>query len=294
MKNIITKMSYHMEHLLKLSHYGNVHSVYRKTINLEFNGKLAALQANDSPLSPISLITALTPADMEALNITKGDLVTLKENCLEITPANAPNTKPYLFSYIHAEKYDLRLPGSLSKQDYIKLAQNIHAVLSLNGRGGFQPLFYDSTNDDISALSLTLLAAKRRMDACTDFYYNKNYSEAALELSRLLGLGSGLTPSGDDFLCGVLAGLRLAGINDCEFDKTMKSEIKEHLDDTIDISATFLSCAIAGQYSLAVNRLYNMAGINEIFSDFSAIGHSSGMDTLCGVLYALELAGQMN
>lgn len=289
MKNLIEKMSCYIEHLLKSSDYGNVHSVYRRTINLEFDGKLAALQAKDSPLSPISLITALTPAGMDKFNITEGDLVVSKEDHLEIIPAGIPAAKPYLFSYTDTDKYELGLPGSLSRQEGIRLAQNIRAALSLSERGGFQPLFRDGTDTGASSLSLTLLAAKRRMDTCAAFYYNKGYAEAALELSRLLGLGGGLTPSGDDFLCGVLAGFGFLGTEDSDFAKVLKSEIRKRLKDTLDISAAFLSCALEGQYSLAVKQLYHIPKAAEIFAEFSEIGHSSGIDTLCGILYVLEL-----
>lgn len=278
-----------MEHLLKTSNFGNVHSVYRRTINIEFDGKLAALQVKDSPLSPISLITSLTPSGMENLNVTAGDPVILTENHLEIIPSGNPATGSYLFSYTDSDKYELRLPGKLSRQNCIRLAQNIRSALSLDERGGFQPLFRAGTDDDTSDSSLTLLAAKRHMDTCAAFYYNKSFTEASMELSRLLGLGGGLTPSGDDFLCGTLAGLRFLGTETNEFAKMLSSEIYKRLKDTLDISAAFLSCALEGQYSLAVKQLYQIPKASEIFAGFSEIGHSSGIDTLCGILYILEL-----
>lgn len=288
MNFFINKIADYIENVLKSSVCGTVHSVYRKTINLSFNGQLAALQAEGSPLSPISLITNLSPADMEGLHIRENDYVKLGESRLEIHSAESPSSEVISFSYADADRHCLRLSGVLSPKKCAALAQNIRNVLILNEKGGFQILFHNKADAEAS---LVLLAAKKRIETCTSSYYSKHYFEAAGELSRLLGLGSGLTPSGDDFLCGVLAGLKLSGMDDCEFGKILKSEIKEHLNDTIDISAAFLSCAIEGEYSLAVNRLYNVPKMAEIFSDFSAIGHSSGMDTLCGVLYALELNG---
>ncbi len=290
MENHIKKISCYAGNILKSSDYGKVHSIYRRTINLTFDGKLAALQTEGSPLSPISLITALTPADMEALNITEGDSVVLSKNGLEIILSDVSAAKSYFFSYTDIDKYDLRLPGNLCTQNCIILAGKIRAALSLSKKGGFQLLFSDNTSCNTAAdNALILSAAKHRMDASITFYHNKNYSKAALELSGLLGLGSGLTPSGDDFLCGVLAGLQLLGRENSNFAKLLRSEIQKHLKDTIDISAAFLSCALDGQYSLAVKQLYNMPETAEILTAFSEIGHSSGTDTLCGVLYALEL-----
>ena len=95
------------------------------------------------------------------------------------------------------------------------------------------------------------------------------------------------------------------------FAKSLHKTIAEHLNDTVDVSAAFLHCALKGQFSLAVNHLLvntgcespqdtsyvkcnpqitpGIANIPAITENFLAIGHSSGTDTLCGILYALEL-----
>ena len=158
---------------------------------------------------------------------------------------------------------------------------------------------------------MMLVAAKKKIEQCTRLYRNKEYTETGIELARLIGLGIGLTPSGDDFLCGVLAGLLLTGQTESTFAKSLRKTIAEHLNDTVDVSAAFLHCALKGQFSLAVNHLLvntgcespqdtsyvkcnpqitlGIANVPAITENFLAIGHSSGTDTLCGILYALEL-----
>ena len=69
-------------------------------------------------------------------------------------------------------------------------------------------IFNQRVNDDTSMM---LVAAKKKIEQCTRLYRNKEYTETGIELARLIGLGIGLTPSGDDSLCGVLAGLILTG-----------------------------------------------------------------------------------
>ena len=52
----ITDFSLHISRLLTPSSAGIVHSVYHRTINLMFHGRLAALQSRGSVLSPVSLL----------------------------------------------------------------------------------------------------------------------------------------------------------------------------------------------------------------------------------------------
>lgn len=268
---------------------GTVHSVYRKTINLSVNGRLLALQADGTPLSPLSLITELPSDIMNTLPIEKGELVRISGESIEI----CSSPQPFLFTYSEAVHYDLKLPsvfaplsdGDASRQK-ARLARNIEDALFHGDTGGFSSIFNCSSEKE---LSLMLLAAKRRIEDSARLYHNKEFEKSGSTLSSLLGLGIGLTPSGDDFLCGALAGLCLLGKENGPFEKKIKSEIASHLSDTIDISAAFLICALEEQFSLAVNGLAAIPEAEQIKNAFSEIGHSSGMDTLCGVLFVLKL-----
>lgn len=282
MKITIHKMSHYAEMLLKSSHTGAVHSVYRKTVNLSINNELLALQAKASPLSPISLITDLSSSDMSELGLNPGNPVRFSEAHIDIHSSSCIHH----ISYSDARRYDLLLSASLNDGGQKRLIQSITTVLTQNTAGGFDLIFNNAPD---SSLSLTLLAAKKHMADGFYLYRKKEFKKAAASLVKVLGLGTGLTPSGDDFLCGVLAGLKLSGQQKNIFSQTLKSEISRHLTDTVDISAAFLSCALKDQYSMAVNDLSSCTQPENIAGAFSAIGHSSGMDTLCGVLYALAL-----
>ena len=321
----ITDTSDYLNELLSGDTSGTVHSVYRKTINLSIGGTLAALQAKGSSISPISLITTLTSEEMEKLEISAGDFVSLKENIITIYRSNCSlqtstdtntfdNKKQIGFSFEEAAVHDLNLlhslkyANSLSDTMLHQLHDNIRTCLSNISTGGFEVIFNQRVNNDTSMM---LIAAKKKIERCTQLYRRENYTETGIELARLIGLGIGLTPSGDDFLCGVLAGLILTGQTESTFAKSLHKTIAEHLNDTVDVSAAFLRCALKGQFSLAVNHLLVntacessqdasyvkcnhpiallIADVPTITENFLAIGHSSGTDTLCGVLYALEL-----
>jgi Protein of unknown function (DUF2877) len=133
-----------------------------------------------------------------------------------------------------------------------------------------------------------LIAATKRFDA-----------EASIDTAqKMIGLGSGVTPSGDDVLLGYLAGLwSTTGKNDqrlsfiSNFGKTLLSLAKE----TNEISRTYLYHAVHGQYSSSLINLVNAIGEgNEerllvASKDAMRVGHSSGMDSVTGLLIGLAV-----
>lgn len=276
---------------------GTVHSVYRKTINLNLNGQLLALQAKDSPLSPISLITGLSSDEMEQLGIAAGDPVKIQDSEIQIG-------RTVHFCLALDSPADLKLHCDFAttksassqpqKKCSLQWAQSLEALESrclkaLCGRnaGSFELLF----SDPEKARTIPFLAvAEQRLKDTLHHLEQKQWEEAAQVFVRLTGLGPGLTPGGDDFLCGVLAGLIFCGAknSDHPFALALETQIRNHLCDTNDISAAFLRCALEGQFSLAINRLPALESAAEILSVFSEIGHSSGTDTLCGVYFVLK------
>jgi len=104
-------------------------------------------------------------------------------------------------------------------------------------------------------------------------------------LQELLGLGIGLTPSGDDFIIGVLAALQY--YQQDELRAKIVEAVKNNLFATNDISAALLSHAIAGRYSerLLELLLHPSEGRAVVAA---SVGHSSGADTLFGILFTLK------
>jgi len=104
------------------------------------------------------------------------------------------------------------------------------------------------------------------------------------EAEQLIGLGPGLTPSGDDYLGGMLVALRLAG-------RSMQAEglwrwlqprLKER---TSAISAAHLAAAAAGEGHEALHEVLN-GGLD--LDALDAIGHTSGWDALAGAMAVLK------
>lgn len=282
----ITKTSYFASDAVRRHTSGKVHSVYRKTINLSFSGQLIAIQAAGSPLSPISMITELDASKLEALGIASGDAVSATQTAIIIHSSIAV----YSFDLTDARLYQTLFTPVLCPEDIRTLSCNIKEVLASVNTGGFDQIFHGSLTKDAP---LTLLAARDRICTGRQLFLEKDFEASAKELVRLIGLGSGLTPSGDDFLCGLLAGMQITGMVEHPFTHSIKTLIRDHLADTIDISAAFLACALDNEFSITVNSLSEMPPKSKIQSQFLEIGHSSGIDTLCGIWFALELSTQI-
>ena len=276
----ITDVSDYGYTILKENKNAKVHSVYQKTINLQFGDTLLAIQARQSVLSPLSLLTNLQDTDINHLSIQPG--MTVSVNGPSITLCQIPNLE---FSFSNALVTDLTLSETSSAETRLK--ERIRTAIDLSEGNGFSTLF-QSTNKYKNFQDPIIRYASQQMDTCHSFCLTGTYQNAAESLGKLIGLGIGLTPSGDDFLCGVLAGLRIHGCIGTCFYHTLSTEIQTHLRNTNDISRSFLDCALKGWFSLPVIRLKDPLSPEKILSDFRRIGHSSGLDTLSGILYALS------
>lgn len=266
-------------HVLKHNPLGSVHSVYRKTINLNMGTHLVALQAAESPLSPISLITNLNQAEMQRLPVHSGDPVTTDGHHLKIFSNNIP----VIFDLKRMSVFD----SFLTDKPVILPLSDIKEALLLAQSGGLSELFTEKKQKASSDFGKEafLAVAKKRLEDTRTLLHKTLYEEACDPLVGMLGLGIGLTPSGDDFLCGVLAGLLFSGHWEHPFARTLRMKLSRHLGDTNDISRAFLSCSLQRHFSRPVKELPLSEDPHHILSLFGQIGHSSGIDTLCGIYF---------
>ena len=117
-------------------------------------------------------------------------------------------------------------------------------------------------------------------------------------VSALIGLGSGLTPSGDDLLVGYMAGL-FCRVGRNKTRKKFISELGKTLIDlskkTTDISRTYLYHATKGQFSKNLTDLAeaicngeNSDHLYAVSTSAMQMGHTSGMDSVTGLLLGLK------
>ena len=113
----------------------------------------------------------------------------------------------------------------------------------------------------------------------------------------LLGLGSGLTPSGDDLVGGALFARSLISPHDVAWQCLGERLIAFAPSRTHEISAALLADLIHGATYGVLHALVDALGESGSFATvletaraLTTIGHSSGWDMLTGFLYALDAA----
>ena len=260
------------------------------------DGQLLAIQVSGSPLSPLSLITDQTAESLDTLKLQPGDPV------LATAWSRKLLVGTHCFHWDKPAVVDLQLkgpdprftPNQTSVNDRQtsqnhgsnpvrstqccdpELSGTVLELLNTYPPVGFVPLFVD------------VPAPPAGTHAAPDPFLTQ--AEIILRtgapITDLIGLGIGLTPSGDDFLCGVLAGLTLLGLRDSQDFRHLSAEISRNLAKTNAISAAFLRCAMNGQFSEALVTLGSVS-FSQSLQMFHDIGHSSGADTLCGLYFAL-------
>ena len=110
----------------------------------------------------------------------------------------------------------------------------------------------------------------------------------APETSRLIGLGPGLTPSGDDVFCGVLIALETLGFEQPAevLWRWLQPQLEQR---TSALSAAHMRAAAAGHGHEALHHVLeclpqDVAALDQALRALSRIGHSSGWDALAGVV----------
>jgi Protein of unknown function (DUF2877) len=121
-------------------------------------------------------------------------------------------------------------------------------------------------------------------------------------LTGLIGFGYGLTPGGDDFLVGFLAGLRIMVGNNKERKEYLSSLGKMVIrlsNRTNDISRTYLFHAVRGQVSSrlatlahAISGGMNSVDILQATESAMQVGHSSGVEMVNGLLTGFSTWGE--
>ena len=259
--------------------FGTVHSAYEHAVNIEVGGRLFCLQPAGSSMSPISLITNLSEAAFDDLKVAAGDFVRITKQEITIFHKGIP------ISFGRSEECirELKLEGEeRGYEENRRLKSYLEAWLKTDVSAGICAAVFGEAEDLLSREFRRILThAEGEMK-------KKNQRQAAGWDGALLGLGIGLTPSGDDFLCGLLAARFMAGENCSELKNSITKQIRRSLLRTNKISGEFLRCAAEGQFGEAVHLLFSeniCAGI-EIMKK---TGHSSGIDTLCGIVHGLEI-----
>lgn len=244
---------------------GRIHSIYRSTINFTLKGKLFSLQSGLAACSPVSFV-----ATQDVLPRCRlGENVAWDGHTLKIGGLS--------FAADQAEHFS----GILPIGRFCPLPERTILPVPTSFFGG-------------SAASHT--EAQEIMLCLSKTIKTGNWTDAAEVASEMLGLGCGLTPSGDDWLTGLLALLHFTALqaDSAVFLRALCAQLSARLHETNDVSARFLELACAGRFSAPICALFSAwhngdtSGLARAVSQVLRLGHTSGADTLAGIRFLYD------
>jgi len=133
------------------------------------------------------------------------------------------------------------------------------------------------------ASRMAQIARSAANELCQAIIQGDNADSLVEAVTRLAGLGTGLTPAGDDYLLGTMAALWLTGDKD-----TLSLMPKTAIPKTNALSAAFLKSAAKGEFMEPWHTLTqawqveDKRGIVEAIKWIADFGASSGEDALAG------------
>lgn len=271
---------------------GRVCAVFRRSAHLQAEGVFISVGGPSLAAHPY---TVAVPSFGGGQAVGQGFLLTSRELMVEGGPSiSFAGMRVYTPS---VEARPMAEPQAIIRA----LEATGDQMARLPSQGGFHEVLrrrMGAAGADNSSLLSRRLASQslRRSRAVCEALRSGNRRLLASAAMALAGAGIGLTPAGDDFLAGVLAALRYHGRSRGvpapeEFFEKLAHRAGRR---TTPFSGFLLRCAARGLVSRPVSDWLEAVhtGRPEAAGDqvpaLAAMGHSSGLDTLCGMLLALQ------
>lgn len=282
----------------RLGRRGQISAVFERSAHLlTEDGVYLTLGKEDLPAHPYNILWSGFPASLEPgqkLTVTAKGLFTEGSPLVcfmdfaEFTPRT--HTRPMACTM----RCRLALAATLEAVSSLPPRGGFHAMLNRCDEGGEGQAGGQPASQLVEHLGRREWAQGARLAEALAHCDWDSFSLAGLELA---GMGEGLTPAGDDFLAGALAALRFHGLSRRR--AVLPNQLGEGLAAhagmrTTQFSAFLLSCSAAGQIAQPLSDWLNAVhrgdpeGAVGLVEAIAGLGHTSGLDTLSGMILALQ------
>jgi hypothetical protein len=271
---------------------GRVHSCYARIINVQTPaGRLLTLQGEGGLQAPLALALA---TDVEALGAQ------LPIGALVVQDISAPTGYPAALrlrcAAVPVWDGSLQVSARLTSPVLAHRATTLAAWLCRHApTRGLAPLLV-ALECDATGLSATCAAIYPVLAPL--WSGRRPFADTTLLtlVKGLVGLGEGLTPSGDDCLVGLLAVLHVTGYLPSLCSPPVRAQLCQCVRlGTSQLSGEFVRCALEGHFAEPVVRLMRAlctpdTGVWQTHAAaLAAIGHSSGVDAMVGIALGCQL-----
>lgn len=279
---------------------GKIHSIFDNSFNvITDDNSIVTILSPSKSMSPNS-IKIIDERSFLSLGIKQGERVEFNKSYMSLI------NKEIKIHYDEAIIWDSEPDFRIIKEKNKILHEKLHLIgqfLQQSGsRDGILNLL--NTLEEVEDINLVLdkeyilnkseiFIHKRFIDFIKAFKNNK-VGEISELTNKIIGFGSGLTPSMDDFICGIMiSNIYFTYFLDLDIDLAYKInyEIVKNIDNkTTKISEEMLKWASKAKVSQDVRELLvslisteDTKGILRKVSKVADFGHSSGTDILCGI-----------
>ncbi|MFV0368326.1 MAG: DUF2877 domain-containing protein [Hyphomicrobiaceae bacterium] len=263
---------------------GQAIAVWRRSFYVRLGGQLCCIGSDAIGNGPrnviVSAATDVDWRDYVALN-SPG---TIHEGTLELGLARIRFKKAAVWHPPTIPEWTpLTLRSGLEHFDHvIRRVQLLHEGLGC----------YITSDQHENNYNHTAAAAAPTIQAIANWFRDGHSLSQAPEFANLLGLGPGLTPSGDDFLVGVMVTTHSLGKHTAAI--TIWNALRENLSRTNQISTAHLGSAAHGYFSSNLHELLNslLCGSDSQIEAAMAViikdAHTSNWDCLAGIITTLH------
>ena len=252
-----------------------LHSKFRNVHNYTNNKELVSLVSSKIGNGPNNIVLNNFPQQAEQTLVISNSKISIGNNALEIDPI-----KSYPKEYIYIHNIPELLSGIKNLVDDIsnKMSpQSIGFLLFPNNEIFFQTTFEKAFLNHVK-------------NTCRSISLEK----LPEIVKSMKGVGFGLTPSGDDFNCGILYALNY-------LNEIINNDLSEFIEECYHnslgnnlISNTFLKFAYSNKYYenfyqlLKVLKQKEIEAISHYANKIIGSGHTSGSDMLTGFIVTIK------
>ncbi|AHM58214.1 hypothetical protein EAL2_808p07110 (plasmid) [Peptoclostridium acidaminophilum DSM 3953] len=274
---------------------GRVHSLFKRVVNFtDSNGQMYSILDKNLDNGPYAARVDFKDNDnLHECEIKLNDEVIIKNNSLNI--GNAISIKFDMCRIWQPQKINIRVDEIDIKQFRDNIDLYRRRLIDSQIRGGCS--YYHIKG--IAGVELyKAVLMERELDRRISNLIaslKSGGSELEKDIIPLVGLGNGLTPSGDDFISGFISAL---GVIKDERAKAalerIKSVLKRSVISTTDISRTMINASLEGKYRESIASFIgailrrDKQELNLCIDKVLSIGSTSGADLSSGVIAGLE------
>lgn len=273
---------------------GRVRTVFQRSVHVALGDSFLTLGAADLPPHPYSILWDGCPGGFlpgQTVTVTQDGVFTAGRRLVAL--AGLARFRPVLEHPRPADYCSIRQA----------LAASRHAAALLPDKGGLHTLFLQRPRPAPSDVACRLPGAfadpgARLCLRIAEALRQRRLDDLGQAARAMAGLGLGLTPSGDDFLAGVLAASRFHGLSlgrPVLSQATLTTLAQDCAARTTAFSGFLLRCAAEGQVAAPIGDWLEAVHAGDAdraanaVADLACIGHSSGLDTLMGLLLVMDI-----